>query len=242
MLCAAALLLPTARAQTLEERVEALEREVQTLRAEVESLNRARTVAAPTEATKTAATEPGMATPGDGRSRIEYLLSSSPLHDDDWNGQAPLVEGAYTVSSEVLALDPRTYGVEMRAFSEYRDPSQYPSAALRLHARLVAPVTGTYEITARPRPAREGGTPVAVRMSLMLSIDGQGVVDVHEATSWSPVRAKIRLDAGEHDLRLGLVATSPGYGPSPVDSSAVLQWRPPGEAAPLPLGRFLLFP
>lgn len=234
------LLMMTAglQAGSLEERLDTLERELEVLRSRVEQLEGLNKVPEAKPATAAPAPQTGIpSVSATAQAYIQYFLLERDAVRHDVQ-PPPLAEGLYEVPEELL-LDPVSYGVEAGAFSEYRDPSQYPVATLHLSAKLTVPVSGRYELLIRPRPAREGASPVTVTMDVKLDVDGQEWLALRDTGSWKPVRSEMELTAGEHALELHVVSHSPGYGPSAVDSRIVFELRGPGVASPIALNRFL---
>lgn len=226
-----------AKAGPLEDRVEALERELEQLRSRVEQLEGKERVSPPRQ-TKSDVVVPDPAGTDAGQASVQYYLFSTR---GSGSGRPPLSEGRFDVP-EVLSLDPASYGIEAGTFSDYRDPSQYGTAVLRLQANLTVSRAGRYELSMHARPAREGGSPVTATMDVRLRIDGRDWFAVSGLESRRPVRSGRELAAGVHVLDLEVVSMSPGYGASAVDSTVLFELREPGAAAPKPLNRFLSAP
>lgn len=173
--------------------------------------------------------------------RARYFLGRAVL------GSKPPEQGALSdgiVALEpMIRLDPASYGLTTslgRAYSRFRDPVSYRAAGVLLESHFHVPAAGTYVFEIAPKPSREGaGSPVSSVMGVWLELDGVAILDLPEMRSWRGQVVSASLDSGRYDMRLWVVANSPGYAVSPVGSRVEIRVLPPGFAQSQPLSSYL---
>lgn len=176
-----------------------------------------------------------------GEANIRYYISEAPL-GLAVPAAAPLASGRIALDDQI-GLHPRAYNASAGGmFSAYRDPSRYRSAGLWLEAALPISQAGKYTLSVVTQPAREGGSSVSTTMTARLWLDDRLILDVQPTGSWRTWSASLELAPGSYRVRLWFNSVSPGFGPTPLDSSLRLKLQRPGDAAPVPLTRLLSLP
>jgi hypothetical protein len=228
--------MPLVQAETADERLQRLENELQELRQLLREQQEAResapAVAAPLPLQAAPAAQAG--------AHIRYFIQNEPLAAGSPAAARSLVEGRIT-EIDTLSLDPSAYDVPGSGLvSPYRDPASYRYVGLLLEGRLPIQYPGEYELVIYPQPAREGGSTVSIRMSVQARVGDVTVVEFMEETGRSPRRGQVQLGAGLHPVRIWVVATSDGFGPSPTASGLRLAIKGPRDASPRPLRELLM--
>jgi hypothetical protein len=173
-----------------------------------------------------------------GYANIRYYLSESVLGDSP-PSQPPAASGRIALD-EQIDLQPKTYQAgKDGVFSIYRDPSRYRAAGLWLEAQLPIPQRGIYRFSLLTRPAREGGTAVTTTETIKFWLNERLVFDVNATPKWHTWTQSLDLAPGQYKLKLWFQSSSPGFGPTPVDSSLRLRLQRPGDATAIPLGPLL---
>ncbi|MGM0553004.1 MAG: hypothetical protein ACQETK_04260 [Pseudomonadota bacterium] len=264
-LLAGAMLLaaPAAASDDLEQRLERMEAELEALREELrrrdeasdapaETRSRASDPAAQPEPQPRAAPTPAAPDPAPraseragvvGEVHARYFLESDPLPSRPPSG-TPMTEGLVALEEDTLVLEPGRYGGPGRGFfNRFRDASVHRAAGLHLEGYLDLPRSGEYRFDLAPKPAREGGgSPVINEMIVYLEVAGEPVLELESIESWRHLSLERDLEEGRHPFTLWVVSNSPGFGPSPTDSSLELGVRSPGRAEVTPLHRLMFLP
>lgn len=177
-----------------------------------------------------------------GEVHARYFLESEPLPSRPLSG-TPMTEGLVALEG-TLVLEPGRYGGPGRGFfNRFRDASVHRAAGLHLEGYLELPRSGEYRFDLAPKPAREGGgSPVINEMIVYLEVAGEPVLELEGIKSWRHLSLERDLEEGRHPFTLWVVSNSPGFGPSPTDSSLELGVRSPGRAEVTPLHRLMFLP
>jgi hypothetical protein len=176
-----------------------------------------------------------------GYADIRYYITESILGDSP--PDTPPVSSGRVALGDQVGLQPKAYQVsEGSLFSAYRDPSRYRSAGLWLEASLPIMQQGLHLFTVMTQPAREGGSAVTTTMTVKLWLDNRLLFDINSTPKWHSWSQSLELAPGNYKVKLWLNSTSPGFGPTPLDSSLRLKLKRPGDAAPFPLERLLTVP
>jgi len=229
--------IPIGLAETADERLQRLENEIDELR---QLLRQQQEVQPPSA-------QPGA--PAQGAPAVRYVeaepvrtgvfaryyIRNEPLGSQPPADIAPTVQGRIS-SPDVVSFDPSMYDVpEAGLFSNYRDPASYRYVGVALEGNLPVGSAGEYEFVVHPKPVREGGTNVATRLSVWLSVDDRPVIEIRDQSSWQLQRGRLQLEPGLHRIRVWAVAASDGFGPSPTASRLLLTLKGPGDVSPHPL-------
>ena len=173
-----------------------------------------------------------------GYAQVRYYVSESALGDSP-----PDTPSGRVALSDQIGLHPGTYQVgESGLFSAFRDPSHYRSAGLWLEAALSISQKGIHHFTIVTRPAREGGSAVTTTMTVKLWLDKQLLFDLNSTPRWHSWSRSLELAPGNYRVKLWFNSISPGFGPTPLDSSLLIKLQRPGDAAAVPLERLLTVP
>lgn len=241
-------------ASEVEQRLERLEAQVKQLMERIEAQDKnvplpatgaprqgvpAARAPAPMEASPSSADTPGMGSSPMGEVRLRYFVGGAVMGAEP-PSEAPVMQGLYTLQ-DGLRFDPGSYGIaEGGMLARYGDRNLYRAAGILIEGLIHLPAAGTYEFEVAPKPAREGGgSPVANEMTVRLHIAGEPVIEMDAVRSWGHQTYRHELPSGQYSFELWTAASSPGYGPSPLDSRLEIQVGVPGRAGLVALSQLL---
>lgn len=233
-------------ASDLEERLQQLEAELEALREELNRRPEAQPqadrpdVGAPAAAAIRDPDAPRMyAMAGERDVRARYFLRADPLPSRAPSGD-PMAEGLVALNGTIQLKPSRYGGPKPGILNRLRDVSVHRAAGLLVEGHLDLPSSGQYRIDVAPKPAREGGgSPVINEMRVYLEIDGEVILDKQGITSWRRLSQVLDLEGGVRPFSLWVVSNSPGFGPSPIDSTLELGFQTPGRAEVTSLHRLV---
>ncbi|MBI1424599.1 MAG: hypothetical protein GC149_14225 [Gammaproteobacteria bacterium] len=238
-LLAVFLVSPFACAQSdIEKRLDRLEQQVQQLTETLKSHG----LLEPGVSSQPAVKPPPPATvQHGGYADIRYYISESAL-DATPPDVSPLASGRIALG-EQIDLQAKSYRADSGGmFSAYRDPSRYRAAGLWLQAQLTITQPGEHRFAIVTQPAREGGSAVTTTETVKLWLNDRKLFDINSTSKWRTWSASIDLVPGVYRVRLWFNSVSPGFGPTPVDSSIRLRLQRPGDATLIPLQDLLTSP